>query len=253
MTGFDRVTFRRLEDLYGPTTFKNGTVTFKNSLKHLGITTTFKNDLDTATTKNDLDTATIKNDLDTATIIGLCGAAGAGKDTVAAYLKAEHGYATIAFAEPLKMIVSILTGWPITFVEGSDPEQRPLRETLVHPVYGMTCRRMLQFVGTDLFRRQFHKDVWIEAVRGRIRDLAKRNAGPIVVSDVRFADEALALQEMGATIWRVTRPLPLAAALCDESRAHASEEPFEVANVLEVANDGTLAELHGRIDRLVAP
>ena len=44
-------------------------------------------------------------------LIGLCGFAGAGKDTVAKYLYERRGYIKIAFADPLKDVVSAIFGW----------------------------------------------------------------------------------------------------------------------------------------------
>ena len=43
-------------------------------------------------------------------IIGLSGAAGCGKDTVADHLIAEHGYSKISFAAPIKRAIEAMFG-----------------------------------------------------------------------------------------------------------------------------------------------
>ena len=45
-------------------------------------------------------------------IIGLCGAQGSGKDTVANILIAEYGFIKLTFASTLKDVVAILFSWP---------------------------------------------------------------------------------------------------------------------------------------------
>ena len=80
-------------------------------------------------------------------ILGMKGQAGSGKDTVANYLVKKHGFTRIAFADPLKEICAIISGWPLEMLRGDTAESRIFRETVVHPDFGMTARQLLQFVG----------------------------------------------------------------------------------------------------------
>ena len=45
-------------------------------------------------------------------LIGLSGKAGSGKDTAAEYLMAMHGFRQVAFADPLRAVVSAVFGVP---------------------------------------------------------------------------------------------------------------------------------------------
>jgi cytidylate kinase len=114
-----------------------------------------------------------KKDEENVLIIGIRGKAGAGKDTMADHLEKNYGFKKMSFATALKRIIVILTGWSYEFVNGSNPELRPLRETLQHPFYKMTCRQLMQFIGTDLLRNQLNADVWIESVRNEIAEYVK--------------------------------------------------------------------------------
>ena len=57
-------------------------------------------------------------------IIGLCGAQGSGKDTVANILVSKYGFVRISFATALKDVVAILFSWPREMLEGDTPESR---------------------------------------------------------------------------------------------------------------------------------
>ena len=60
-------------------------------------------------------------------IIGICGSAGSGKDTLAQQL-IQNGYEKIAFADTLKDILSVVFGWDRSSLEGNTPETRAWRE-----------------------------------------------------------------------------------------------------------------------------
>ena len=61
-------------------------------------------------------------------IVGLCGAQGSGKDTVANILVANYGFVRISFAAALKDVIAILFSWPRHMLEGDTPESRTWRE-----------------------------------------------------------------------------------------------------------------------------
>jgi hypothetical protein len=63
-------------------------------------------------------------------IIGLCGAQGSGKDTVANILISEYGFVKLTFASTLKDVVAILFSWPRDLLEGLTEESRLWRETV---------------------------------------------------------------------------------------------------------------------------
>ena len=64
----------------------------------------------------------------------------------------------------------------------------------------MTPRKMLQQVGTDLFRNQLHPNTWANAT---FADYQNDNW---IITDVRFPNEAQAIKDRGGIIIRVERP-----------------------------------------------
>lgn len=141
-------------------------------------------------------------------LIGITGKKGSGKTTLAQYL-CSKGYVEKTFAEPLKDIC-ILLGAPRSSVYGSLRE----KERVV-PELGVSGRCMMQRVGTDLFRNYFSQvmpeylmegssTIWV-----RLMDLwlqrNLKNRELIVVSDVRFADEAALIEKYGGVLFCIER------------------------------------------------
>lgn len=178
-------------------------------------------------------------------LIGLKGLAGSGKDTVANYLIENHKFTKIAFADPLKNILSIITGWPLEMIQGDSPESRKFRETVVHPDFGMTCRKMLQMIGTELFRNQFNKDIWLKIAK---RTIINCPGNKVVISDVRFPNEAEMIQELGGYIFNIERPNEELL----EVPSHSSEQLFSVTNEIIVKNNTTIEDLYQTIEKLIA-
>lgn len=129
-------------------------------------------------------------------IIGLCGAQGSGKDTVANILISEYGFVKLTFASTLKDIVAILFSWQRDLLEGLTEESRLWRETTDDfwseklSIPSFTPRKALQMIGTDLFRIHFNNDIWTNIVENKIGVMLKNNPNTnIVISDCRFANE----------------------------------------------------------------
>ncbi len=183
-------------------------------------------------------------------LIGTRGKAGAGKDTLADYLVAKHGYTKLSFATPLKRIVCIITGWDFDFVNGATTELRALRETKMHPVYNMTCRQLLQFVGTELFRNQLHPEIWVQCL---VQDVQTRfESDPlsrIIITDCRFPNETKALTKLGGMILHLKRECSQSC-LQGNTAGHASEKDFKVEGECELLNSGTVENLYQGFERL---
>lgn len=141
-------------------------------------------------------------------IIGVCGYDGSGKSTLARYLVEKYGFIEMSFASLLKDVVAILFDWKRELLEGDTKESREFRETvdawwsqrLEFP--GLTPRKALQFIGTDLFRNHFREDFWIAAVE---RKLERHHGKDIVFGDCRFPNEMDMIQKLDGRILRVAR------------------------------------------------
>ena len=57
-------------------------------------------------------------------LIGIAGAAGAGKDTVANHLVQHYGYTVYKFADPLKRMLCDFFGWPMDAWEDREWKDR---------------------------------------------------------------------------------------------------------------------------------
>jgi hypothetical protein len=135
-------------------------------------------------------------------LIGLVGYAGAGKDAAAAGL-VSVGWQRIAFADPLrKMLLAINPKIPsqvsasahvAEFVAavGWDTAKK-------HP----EVRRLLQAIGTEAVRNIIGPDTWVELAR---RDILASDRA-VVLTDVRFENEAAMIKSIGGVLIRVTRP-----------------------------------------------
>lgn len=183
-------------------------------------------------------------------IIGLTGKKGSGKDTVGSYLVEQHGFVRVSFAEPLKSSVAALFDLPVKQIEKwkNDPHAVVALGLKVEDgwILGdeMAFRAFLQRYGTEAHREQFGDDFWVEQGKRAIRDAKSLGAAGIVVTDVRFDNEADAIRSMGGSIVRVFRP---EAERGDDS--HASEQLPQADFAL--VNTGTFEYLYDQARRYI--
>lgn len=131
-------------------------------------------------------------------LIGIVGKARSGKDTVANFLVAEFNFAKLSFADPLKAIIMEL------FDMSHEQLYGDLKE-VVDKRYAQTPRWLLQYIGTNVFRK-LHENIWVNAgIRQCEKTLANQNVAGIVISDVRFQNEFSAIKEAGGQLWKVLR------------------------------------------------
>ncbi len=167
-------------------------------------------------------------------IIGLCGAAGAGKNTVADILVEDFGFQAVAFADPIYRAVSEITGLPVEHLQDRRNKEQPIKWL------GSSPRELLQSLGTEWGRNMVHENLWIVVALNRIGEIQ----GDVVVTDVRFDNEATALTLAGADIWQVNRPgvEPVAE---HESENGISPELVDVV----LNNDSSIGYLRERVFR----
>ena len=177
-------------------------------------------------------------------ILGLSGAAQSGKDTAAAHLIAAHGYTRRAFADPMRDALYALD--PNVHVHG-----RTLRLATFVDVVGWDrakqepdVRRLLQRFGTEVGRTMWGDAFWI--------DQATTGLAPgdrVVLTDVRFPNEADKVRALGGMVVRLVRP---GAGLAGGEAQHPSEALSFDADY-ELHNDGTVEDLAAMLDRIAAP
>jgi len=114
-------------------------------------------------------------------LIGVCGKAGSGKDTIADYLVKKYNFKKIALADPIKRMVE-----DVFVLDKHTVYDRVAREQPLPQWNGWTVRKFLQIIGTELFRKNIDDAVWVKSLWYRVKEDPKSN---YVVSDVRFPNE----------------------------------------------------------------
>lgn len=191
-------------------------------------------------------------------VIGIHGRAHSGKDTSANILSElleAEGFTPIIlhFADPLKEVAKTvfgLTDWDVNTEEGKagSPPQ----------CYGLTVRRILQLIGTEMFRELIHQDIWIDRMRMRISQTmqgAYEHAGVIdqvkkpwlsdhqfvfLIPDTRFPNEVGVVKEYRRSIvFEVERPGVISSA----GTTHASEQNLRSMMDIVIDNSRSVKDL----------
>lgn len=198
-------------------------------------------------------------------LVGIAGAAGAGKSTAANHLCRHYGFVQAAFAEPIKLMLEALfehCGVDYAHLYEPDLKERPLPAPLgaaraCANAQPMTARRLMQTLGTEWARVNLRADFWVDVMDAH---LGMASGFPvhdrIVVDDVRMANEAGWIKRQpGGVLWRMANSRPLdRVRLAEGARNHASECGGVPANLVdhELVNDGSPIDLAWRVDRLMA-
>lgn len=172
-------------------------------------------------------------------LIGICGAAGSGKDEVASVLVEKFGYIRNKFADPLYEMVAAMTGYTV-----SQLQDRRLKEKPIGWLDSKTPRQLLQTLGTDWGRTLVHSEVWIRSVQRRV-ERAREDGRHSVITDLRFDNEAEWVRACGGVVWRVERDVPTDVACLTP---HSSESGVKDGLIdRTIVNDGTLEDLRRRV------
>ena len=178
-------------------------------------------------------------------LVFIKGPKGHGKSTAAQALIAD-GWTSISFAAPLKAACALIFG-----LTEEEMEDAVIKETPLTRWPYLSPRRIMQHVGTDLFRN------WLDETWIRAFDRAKREAFAagrnVVCPDLRFPNEAeyanarVDFAQDNGLIVEVVNP-----AKAQGQDGHASEAlAAGIAPHVRITNDGTVDALHAAIRRAV--
>ena len=199
-------------------------------------------------------------------IIGICGLAGSGKDTIGdALVNNLPNWEKVSFASHLKDVTALLFGFDRKMLAGETPEDRAIREQpdkFWSEKMGkdFTPRYALQYLGTNLLRNQLHQNIWVDCLERKILESDKN----VVITDVRFPNEINMIRNIGGEIWRVERgvlPQWWETALYYNTQPNTLEIPSEFNGVHEsewrwvgydrpdhiFKNDGTIEDLEKKV------
>lgn len=211
------------------------------------------------------------------TMIGLTGLANAGKDTAAAVLCQHLGAHSMAFADALRDEVSEAFGIErahLTLRESKEVPTRALRlescadnafvaRIVNHYAAGAadggvegeqldlaaprSPRQIMQWWGTE-YRRANDRFYWIKKASQRVyRAIDTLHPRVIVMTDVRFENEAALVRRFSGQLWQVVRP-GSAPTTSSTTQAHASEvtgAAFGLSAVID--NSGDLLHLQEQV------
>jgi hypothetical protein len=181
-------------------------------------------------------------------LIGLTGRKGHGKDTVASML-VERGYTQLRFADPLKNMLRAF--YSTVGVPERDIERRmegDLKEETCGFLSGKTPRYAMQTLGFEWGRGYIDDQFWITTLQRRAWQCRIKREN-VVVSDVRFPNEAAAVAEMGGMIVRIDAGDRVPQ---NEHSNHASETEIDgLATDFVLDNSGSLAQLSSKVAALL--
>ena len=166
-------------------------------------------------------------------IVGICGFARSGKDTLANELVTRLGFERRAFADTLRNVLYSTN--PIIETASAGPKRvQDIVDDIGWDEAKMQyseIRDLLQRLGTEGGRVHIAEDVWNRVV------FEKPHGPRLVIPDVRFPNEADAIHARGGMVVRVTRPG------YEPINGHISETAYSDQDFI-VRNDGSIEDLY---------
>jgi len=212
-------------------------------------------------------------------LVGICGAKGAGKNEAAKVLIHRHAFTPIAFADPLKVAVREIFSFTYNQVNGSFEEKEA-----VDPRWGISPRQAMQWFGTESMRGAFGREairagawtpedaaaIWIRVLEHQIKTRLYETTSRIIITDVRFPDEAEWVLKSGGVLLDVWRPGISPPPLNFKTRlmrflrrragteAHSSEDGPDLRRlhglypyrIFRIYNTGGLEELYAQVEEV---
>lgn len=171
----------------------------------------------------------------------MSGYATSGKDTVADLLCYEYDFERFSFSEPLQDMLMVLDpklggGMTLRGLVNDEGWTKAKENPEV--------RRLLQVLGTEIGRDMISPNLWVNLMAEKIAGVDR-----VVLTNVRFPNEAEMVRNRGGLILRVERPG------VGPAQGHISDlalDEFDFDRV--ISNDSTIENLHhymrGFMDRL---
>ena len=177
-------------------------------------------------------------------LIGILGKKYSGKDTTADYICNKYNGTKLILADPLKEACKILFNFSDEQLYGNLKENIDLN-------WGTSPRKILQYLGTDIFRNDINKilpDIgskfWINLMSIKYSEI-KKEKSLIIVSDVRFQNEIDRIHEHGGFIIKLIRE-----SIKNDDK-HESENIDNLFGDYTIINDSTKNDLYHKIDTII--
>jgi len=123
-------------------------------------------------------------------VIGIAGRMCSGKDTLAEFIKSasDKKIEIVHMSDALKQVAGV---FGFTHEQLNDQKLKCVTDEF----WGITPRKFLQIVGTEMFRNLFRSDVWVRQLERRINENVN-NVDVFIIADVRFVNEASFVEKM---------------------------------------------------------
>lgn len=172
------------------------------------------------------------------TVIGLVGRAGSGKDSMAECIKGSaDGTMLVSVAGPIKETASVLFNVDIEYFHDREKKEEVLTQ------WGMSPRQMCQKLGTEMIRKELGDNFLPMRMSASVRsELEKPDTRLVIVTDVRFEDEAALLRrEYDAVLIHIDADERIG---CIPEDVHASERSIGIIakwdEVVTLKNNGDI-------------
>lgn len=212
-------------------------------------------------------------------ILGLSGAAGSGKDTVANYLVKRYGFVKFAVADPLRqevqqafgladrslflnremkevpaselMLVNCTNNDFVALVKATLAMRTLYRSGADIDLAPISPRQILQWWGTE-YRRAQDEDYWVKQAAAFVTKAQGRFFYPeqapqhFVIPDVRFENERGWIKATGGNIWHVHRDG------LETNDTHSSAQPLAVQpRERQIWNNDSIVRLWNGVELLL--
>lgn len=133
-------------------------------------------------------------------LIGLVGATGAGKTTLALLLE-KQGFERVHMGQAIKDMLRVLG---LTEDELTGPPE--IRASPSTRLAGKSPRFAMQTLGTDWGRMMISPCIWADALARRLELMNDDSGRRIIIDDLRFPEDFAVLERMGGVLVRIRRP-----------------------------------------------
>ena len=103
----------------------------------------------------------------------------------------------------------------------------------------MTAREFMQFFGTDVCRKMY-EPIWVSSC---LKTIMKEQSELAIIADVRFPNEAKAIEESGGVLLRLTRQI--------SEDGHSSEkalDDYPFKNIID-NSDNSIDDLMAKVNK----
>jgi len=181
-------------------------------------------------------------------LIGLSGKKRSGKDTAGNYLIEKYDYVQYSFAGPLKKACQEIFMFTDEQTEGHDKE-------ILDDRWGVSARKVFQIFGTEMFRdklgeffpemEHIKENFW--TYRFEMWYAQQKQKDPnvkVVVTDIRFQNEATIVKKLGGRVIKVNRNTGMS------TDNHSSEKNIDlIKGDITIKNNGTLEEYYQELEK----